>query len=197
MSTMNSNVSDSLAKGDRQNLKIRKMTTTALMTAVICILGPLSIPIGPVPISLGNFALLLTMYVLEWKSGVVAYFLYLLIGLIGLPVFSGFGSGPAKLLGPTGGYILGFLPMILITGLFLRKHWQKRILSILIMEIATWVLYVFGTAWLAYSMHLTFAQALATGVIPFIAIDLVKIVIVSLIGPILRKRLAPFSGIQL
>lgn len=197
MSNMNSNVSDSLAKGERQNLHIRKMTTTALMTAVICILGPLSIPIGPVPISLGNFALLLTMYVLEWKSGVVAYFLYLLIGLIGLPVFSGFGSGPAKLLGPTGGYILGFLPMILITGLFLRKHWQKRILSILIMEIATWVLYVFGTAWLTYSMHLTFAQALATGVIPFIAIDLVKIVIVSLIGPILRKRLAPFSGIQL
>ena len=197
MSEINTNSSSQIANGDRQNTRVRKMTTTALMTAVICILGPLSVPIGPVPISLCNLALFLTMYVLNWKSGVVSYFLYLLIGLIGLPVFSGFGSGPAKLFGPTGGYIIGYLPMILITGLFLRKHWKNRILSILVMELSTWVLYLLGTAWLAFSAHMTFPQALAAGVLPFIVLDLIKIVIAALIGPVLRKQLAPFSGVEL
>ena len=87
------------------NKKIIMMTTSALMTAIICILGPLSLPIGPVPVSLTNLAIYLTMYILDWKAGTIAYCLYMLIGLIGLPVFSGFAGGPGKLFGPTGGYI--------------------------------------------------------------------------------------------
>ena len=83
------------------------LTTTAIMTAVMCILGPLSIPIGPVPITLTNLAIYLAMYILGTKRGSAAVCLYLLIGLAGLPVFSGFTGGPGKLLGPTGGYLIG------------------------------------------------------------------------------------------
>ena len=69
------------------------MAVTALMTAVTCILAPMSIPIGPVPISLTNFAIYLSLYLLDWKKGTLSYFVYLLIGFAGLPVFSGFTGG--------------------------------------------------------------------------------------------------------
>ena len=66
------------------------ITVTALMTAVTCILAPLSIPIGPVPISLTNLAIYISLYLLGWKRGTISYLIYLLIGLVGIPVFSGF-----------------------------------------------------------------------------------------------------------
>lgn len=73
------------------------MVVTALMAAVTCILAPLSVPIGPVPISLTNFAIYLSLYLLDWKKGTLSYLIYLLLGLVGLPVFSGFTGGLAKL----------------------------------------------------------------------------------------------------
>ena len=94
---------------------IYQMAIIGVMTAIICILGPLSIPIGLVPVSLTNLAILFALYVLGMKKGTLSCILYLLIGLIGLPVFSGFSSGPGKLLGPTGGYLIGFIFMALIS----------------------------------------------------------------------------------
>ena len=91
--------------------KTYEITMTALMAAVTCILAPLSIPIGPVPISFTNLAIYLSLYLLGWKKGTISYLIYLLLGLVGLPVFSGFTGGPAKLAGPTGGYIIGFIVM--------------------------------------------------------------------------------------
>ena len=91
------------------------------MAAVICVLGPLSVPIGPVPISLTNFAIYITMYVLDAKRGTIAYLIYMLIGLAGLPVFSGFSGGAGKLFGPTGGYIIGFLPMAFVIGVVIDR----------------------------------------------------------------------------
>ena len=73
-----------------QHSKTYEMTVTALMTAVTCILAPLSIPIGPVPISFTNLAIYLSLYLLGWKRGTISYLVYLLIGLVGVPVFSGF-----------------------------------------------------------------------------------------------------------
>ena len=66
---------------------------TAVMAAVICVLGPLSIPVGPVPISFTNFAIYITLYVLGWKRGTVSYLVYVLIGMVGMPVFSGYSGG--------------------------------------------------------------------------------------------------------
>ena len=88
----------------------RQLAVIGVMTAVTCILAPFSLPIGPVPISLTNLAIYFSLYVLGTKYGCVSYLVYLLIGFIGVPVFSGFTSGPGKLLGPTGGYLIGFMP---------------------------------------------------------------------------------------
>ena len=107
----------------RRAFTTRQMTLSAIMAAVICILGPLSIPIpvSPVPITLTNLAIYFTVCILGWKLGTVSYLIYLVIGLAGLPVFSSFGAGFGKLLGPTGGYLIGFIFMAIICGLFFEK----------------------------------------------------------------------------
>lgn len=119
-----------MTQGNTQTLRTTNtyaMAVTALMTAVTCILAPLSIPIGPVPISLTNFAIYLSLYLLDWKKGTISYILYLLLGLVGLPVFSGFTGGIGKLAGPTGGYIIGFIPMAIIAGIVIDKFSQRWI----------------------------------------------------------------------
>ena len=86
-------------------MKNKKLTTyqmavTALMAAALCVLGPLSVPIGAIPISLSNFVICLTAWLLGPKFGTLSVAVYLLIGLVGVPVFSGYGAGIAKLAGP-------------------------------------------------------------------------------------------------
>lgn len=179
-----------------KNNKTRFLTTTALMTAVLCILGPLTIPIGPVPISLANFAICIIAYILDTKRTVISVCLYILLGLVGLPVFSGFGSGVGKLFGPTGGYIIGYIPMAIIVALFVGKFYKKHIACIVVMEASTWLLYLIGTVWLAYSMGMTFSAALAAGVIPFIIEDFIKMVVAAFLGPVLRKRLSKFTSLE-
>lgn len=165
------------------------LTSTALMTAVLCLMGPRSVPIGPVPVSLTNLAIYLLLYVLGAKRGTIAYLLYMLLGLMGLPVFSGFSGGPGKLLGPTGGYILGFLPMTFLIGLVIERFREKRLVCVLFMELFTWIPYLFGTAWLSRQAGMSFSAALAVGVLPFLAVDLIKMGIAALAGPVLYHRL--------
>lgn len=168
---------------------IYQMAIIGVMTAVICILGPLSIPIGVVPISFTNLAIYFILYTLGMKKGTISYIIYMLIGFVGLPVFSGFTSGPPKLLGPTGGYIIGFIFMSLIAGFFIDIFFGKWYLCFIGMVLGTTVCYVFGTTWLSYQANLSISSALAVGVIPFIPGDLIKILIATFIGPQIRKRL--------
>ncbi|MCE5221679.1 MAG: biotin transporter BioY [Clostridium sp.] len=172
-----------------KNINTRQLTLIGFMTAVTCILGPLSLPIGIVPISLTNLAIYFAIYTLGGKRGTLSYIVYLFIGLVGLPVFSGFSGGFPKLFGPTGGYLIGFIFMAFISGIFIDKFSNKIYMCFLGMLLGTIVTYIFGTAWLAYEAHMAFNKALAVGVLPFIPGDIVKIVIASLIGPQIKKRL--------
>lgn len=169
--------------------KVYQMASTGVMTAVICILGPLSIPIGLVPISFTILAIYITLYLLGMKKGTLSTIIYLLVGFAGLPVFSGFTSGPSKLLGPTGGYLIGFIFMALISGFFIDRFINQWYLCILGMILGTAVCYIFGTAWLAYQANISASAALAAGVIPFIPGDLAKIALSAYIGPRIRNRL--------
>lgn len=173
----------------KKRIKIHQMTSIGVMTSVICILGPLSIPIGLVPISFTNLAIYIALYVLGMAKGTLSLIIYLLIGFIGLPVFSGFTSGPSKLLGPTGGYLIGFIFMSLIAGFCIDKFSTKWYLSIIGIIIGTAVCHSFGTVWLAYQTNMSASAALAAGVIPFIPGDLTKILISAYIGPKIRSRL--------
>ncbi len=167
----------------------RQLAVIGVMTAVTCILAPFSLPIGPVPISLTNLAIYFSLYVLGTKYGCVSYLVYLLIGFIGVPVFSGFTSGPGKLLGPTGGYLIGFIPMALVAGILIDKFSSKRIVCLLGMIGGTIIAYAFGTLWLAYQAGMDWKAALMAGVIPFVPGDLAKMVLAMIAGPQIRKQL--------
>lgn len=170
------------------------LVLTALLTAMICILAPLSIPIpvSPVPISLTNLVLYIGIFILPWKQLCVSYIVYLLLGICGLPVFSGFSGGIGKLAGPTGGYLIGFLFLALIGGLFMER--AKGHVSILIilsgLIIGSLVNYLLGTLWLSFQMNLSFIQGLFAGVIPYLPADILKIMLAIVVGPQIQKRLS-------
>ena len=170
---------------------LKQLTLTGLMAAVLCILAPISfrIPISPVSISLGFLAIYFVTSVLGMKLGTLSVLIYILLGLAGLPVFSGFLGGPGPLFGPTGGYILGYVFMAPICGFFVDKWGDKLLMRLLGMVPGSIVCYLFGTAWLAYQQSCTFFHALTLGVIPFIPVDLIKLAIATVIGGQLRKRL--------
>lgn len=170
---------------------IRQLTLIGLTTAVICIFGPivLPLPFSPVPISLTGFAIYFTAYVLGKRNGTLSCMIYLLIGLAGVPVFSGFSAGPGKLLGPTGGYLIGYLFMAWICGYFVEKWPGRRLMQFAGMLFGTMVCYFFGTIWLSFQAKLSFQAALAAGVLPFLPGDLIKILLGMIIGRQLRRRL--------
>ncbi len=176
-------------KGKR--ITTREITLIGLMTAITCILGPLSIPIpfSVVPISFTSLAIYFTVFLLGWKKGTVSYLIYLLTGLVGVPVFSGFSGGPGKLLGPTGGYLIGFVFLAVISGIFFEKFIGKRYMYALGMVIGLMITYILGTAWLAFQLDMTFYKGLYLGVIPYIPGDMIKIVVVLFAGPVLRKNM--------
>ena len=172
----------------RRNNKIYGMTMTAVMAAVICVLSPMVIPIGPVPITLANLAMYFSLYLLGVRKGVASCLVYVLIGMAGVPVFAGFTGGAAKLFGPTGGYIAGYLFMVMIAGVFVERT-KNRALHFIGILTGTAVCYALGTLWYCVSMESGIGAALALCVIPFIPGDLVKIVLAITVGPMIRDRL--------
>ena len=168
-----------------QKIRTKQMVLIALMTAVTCVLGPLSIPLpfSPVPISLTNFAIFLAIFVLGMKSGTISFIIYLLLGAIGVPVFSSFRGGLQVLAGPTGGYLIGFIFLALIMGFALDHFDRKLVPTIIGMIIGMAVCYAFGTVWLAKLLSLSFKEGLMMGVIPYLAGDAAKIIIAAIVGP--------------
>ncbi len=170
---------------------VKQLALAGLMTAVLCILGPiaLNIPISPVPISLGFLGIYFICSVLGMKLGTLSVIVYILLGLAGLPVFTNFSGGPGKLLGPTGGYIIGYIFMALICGFFVDRSKGKLVPTLIGMLLGTAVGYLFGTLWLSYQQSIGFVEALFIGVIPYILVDLLKLILGVTIGSQLRKRL--------
>lgn len=181
--------------------RIHRMAVCAVMAAVICVLAPIAVPIGPVPITIGTLAIYLTVYLLGGVWGTVSTLVYLLVGLVGAPVFSGYMGGPSRLVGPTGGYLVGYLPMALIAGAIvtwsLRRFGEQGgkglavalVLQFLGMVLATAVLYAFGTAWYCFQAGVDLQKALNACVLPFIPFDLLKIVVALAVGMPVRRGL--------
>lgn len=169
---------------------VYQLTTCALMAALMCVLGPMSIPIGPVPISFTNLVIYLAVYLLGTKGATISYIVYLLLGTVGLPVFSGYTGGLAKLAGPTGGYLVGFILMALICGVAMEKSNANLVVTIPGMIVGTAVAYLFGTIWFVFEMECTVWYALTICVFPFIVGDLAKIVIATVLGMAIRTALA-------
>ena len=182
---MSQNETSGTVAVDNQKIRTKQMVLIALMTAVTCVLGPLSIPLpfSPVPISLTTFAIFLAIFVLGMKNGTISFIIYLLLGAVGVPVFSSFRGGFQVLAGPTGGYLIGFIFLALIMGFALDHFDRKLVPTIIGMIIGMAVCYAFGTVWLAKLLSLSFKEGLMMGVIPYLPGDAAKIIIAAIVGP--------------
>lgn len=171
-------------------MKVKDMVITAVFAAIICMVSPFTIPIGPIPLSLATLAIYIAASTLNWKFGTLSVVVYVAIGAIGLPVFSNFGAGIQRLVGPTGGFIIGYILCALVIGLILKKHSIKKWLYPVAMVIGTIVLYACGTAWFMFSLDYTLVSALMVTTVPFLIGDVIKIVLASVIAPRLRMILS-------
>lgn len=169
--------------------RVYPLVMTAVMAAVICAVAPFALPVGPIPITLGTLVMYLAGYVLGGKRAGAAVLVYVLLGAVGVPVFNGFTGGLGVVAGPTGGYIVGFIPLALLSGLAVERFPDSRVLQFAGMILATAVLYALGTAWYCVQAGKTLGVALGACVFPFIPGDLAKMVVALVLGPVLRERL--------
>lgn len=169
---------------------IYQLTTCAIMTALMCILGPMSIPIGPIPVSFTNFVIFLAICLLGTKGATISYLVYLLLGAVGLPVFSGYSGGLVKLAGPTGGYLIGFILLALIGGIIMKKCHSGTVTTMVGMAIGMIVSYLFGTAWFVLQMQCSVWYAFTVCVFPFVLVDFMKIVVAVGLGKSIRLALS-------
>jgi len=168
---------------------LAKISLTALFAALIAAGAFLIIPVGPVPIAIQNLLALLAGLVLGPVLGAAAVGLYLLAGILNLPVFAGGTGGIARFAGPTGGYLVGYLFAAVIAGLIAGRPKAKTPLFRIIMAVIAGflIIYVPGVAWLKISRNLDWTRALVAGFTPFIIGDILKGIAAVFIAPRLRR----------
>jgi len=164
-----------------------------LMVAVMAVCSWITVPYFAVPFTLQTFAVFVTIGLLGMERGLAAVLVYIILGLIGVPVFAGFKGGAAVLMGTTGGYIIGFIFSALVTGLILKKSRKVWVMA-LAMVLGLIVCYAFGTAWFMVVYAKTKAAvglwtALTWCVIPFIIPDICKIAVAVVISKRVGKYL--------
>ena len=187
------NTANSANSTSAANFNLRVTVYCALFTALIIVGGYISIPlpIGPVPIALADFFVMVAGLFLGWKYGLVCVAMYLGLGALGLPVFAGGRAGLAVLVGPTGGFLFGYLPLVFAAGLISSKgkkatdDYAANLIALIISNI---LLYMVGVPWLKVVAHLSWDAALAAGLTPFIIGVVIKIAAAVALGRVLVPR---------
>lgn len=171
--------------------RLRAMIITALFAAMIGIFAQIAIPLPftQVPITGQTLAIGLVATILGSQIGTVTAILYLLIGLAGIPVFAQFTAGFGILFGPTGGFLIGFIPTVFFIGYFLEKFGFTIVNALIANVIGMFITLSFGTVWLKYVADLTWMAAFIGGFAPFIFVGLIKAFIASWLGIVVRNRL--------
>lgn len=166
--------------------RAKAIAYVGVSVALIAISSVIAIPLGPIPITLQMFAIPLIVCILPAGWAIAAVCVFLLLGLVGFPVFSGFNGGIGAFLGPTGGYLMGYVPGAVaaagIVGMAKRMRFQGRISNpaLIAGEVAgglafTLVAYLVGWAWYAHVAGIGLSQAFAVTVIPFLGPDVLKV----------------------
>lgn len=167
------------------------MTVYASLMAALTAVGAfVAIPIGPVPIVLQNLFVMMAGLLLGPRWGLAAVGIYLFAGGCGLPVFAGGTGGIGRLVGPTGGYLIGYLPAVFAIGWIAGKGGNRALTDAAAMVCGTAVLYGCGVLWLKVLTGMTLSKTLAVGMLPFLPGDAVKIAaavpIARALRPIIR-----------
>lgn len=171
-------------------MKVKDITLIALFTALISVCAQITIPIQPVPITGAIVGIFITGAVLEKKQGFIVGIIYILLGAVGIPIFTGFGAGVSSIIGPTGGYLIVYPIMIYLIAWCIEKFKKENVLFLTIYMIISLIpCYLIGTIWLAISCKLGIYQAILSGVAPFVVFDIMKGVAAAFISVAINKAL--------
>jgi biotin transport system substrate-specific component len=176
----------------KETFTTKKMVTIALMVAVIAVISPLAIPMpSGVPITLQTFVIALAGTFLYAKWGTISVGIYILIGAIGLPVFSSYGSGLGKLFGMTGGFIWGFLFLAFFCGIQIKtkKKWLTFLLRFVLGLVGLALCHLLGILWFTYVTEGSFVASALLVSLPYLVKDIISVFAGIMIGDILRKRI--------
>ena len=166
-------------------MKLKRLVLTSLVCGMLCVISPLTIPIGTTVVSLATLVMYIAALTFDWGILCTAVLLYICMGIVGLPVFAGFTSGLTHLLGPMGGFIIGYLPMCFVISLIRMR--ACKICFPIAMFIGTILLYACGGIWMIVWTDLDIYGVLSVCVLPYIPIDVIKIVIALLSAPAIKK----------
>ena len=169
---------------------LRPLVSASLFAALTAVGAYLFVPIGPVPIVLQNMFVFLAGLLLGSRWGLASVAVYLLAGLCGLPVFAGGTGGIGRFFGPTGGFLLGYLPAVFLIGAIAERRPARMLRDVLAMILGSAVLYACGVTWLKVVTQVSFAKAVALGMLPFLAGDALKIAAAALIARAVRPIMA-------
>ncbi len=174
----------------KKPISTQGMTYAAMFGAMTAVGAYVIIPLPPVPITLQTFVMYLAGALLGGYLGALSQIVYILLGVIGLPVFAGGKAGLGVLLGPTGGYLVGFVIGAYVIGKMMESGKRSgHIWIALSLVVATIVLYICGASQLAVVAQLSLKKVIAVGIIPFLAGDAVKIIAATLLIARIRSRI--------
>jgi biotin transport system substrate-specific component len=177
---------------DRSFPVLRSAILIALGTGLLTLSAKVNLPLPYVPMTLQTLVVLMIGAAYGWRLGVATVIAYLAEGAIGLPVFAGPVGGLAPLVGPTAGYLYGFVLAAFVTGWLSQRGWDRSVLWLFVaMGIGHVLILGTGFAWLAFGMKLGTDKAWLVGIVPFIAASLVKNALGATLVPAIRRLLAP------
>ena len=181
------------------HIKLVRLTTSAVFAAVLCLISPVTVPLGPnmVPFALQIFAVMLCAVTLDWATAQISVLVYLLLGLF-LPIFSSGNTGITAITGVTGGYIWSYLLMVPVIRMChsipTKKRWTEYLFSMLGCLIGIAVCYCCGTVQYSIQTNTDIPQALSICVLPFIGFDLLKALVATLLGVQLARVLCTLNA---
>lgn len=172
-----------------RNRKLQNMMIIALFAAIIGILAQVVIPLPLIPITGQTLAIGLAATILGSRHGTYTTLLYIIIGAIGVPVYAQMTAGFGVIVGPTGGFLIGFIPTVWFIGYYLEKTAFTLPHALIANLLGMFITLIFGTAWLKVSANLSWSAAFIAGFAPFIIGGILKAVLAAWIGILVRHRL--------
>lgn len=169
-------------------MKTKDMILTAMLTAVLAVLSIINIPMpSGVPITLQTFAVALCGYVLGSRWGTLSTFLYVLIGTIGVPVFAGMQAGVGILLGPTGGFLFGFIPMAFLAGFGIKS--KNKIMPVVWGLLGLAICHILGAIQFSIVTGTGIGASFLLVSVPYLVKDVLSVIGAVLVAVAVRKGL--------
>lgn len=170
--------------------QITKLVLISLFAALIAAGAFIKIPLVPAPMTLQTLFALLSASCLPPMMAFSSVVVYLFLGVIGLPIFTT-GGGLAAMLGPTGGYLIGMIPAVIVGSVIMKIPSKRpRLSSFISAIVSTLIIYLVGLPWLGVKMELSVTATLASGLFPFIVGDIIKIIVTAFVSPVIRPRIS-------